>query len=171
MKEVPIKRKISGSNAYPETRVMEVIGYALVDDQHYSDLIQYIWTLNNGYVQRSIGHKNVFMHNDIWRRLESRPHIKLDHIDRNPLNNQLNNFRLATDPQNSMNRGLVANSTSGFKGVSLRNKKYRANIKANGRHMHLGYFDTALEAAKVYDIAAVKYFGEFAVTNKSLGKL
>jgi hypothetical protein len=60
---------------------------------------------------------------------------------------------------------MIVTNTSGRKGVNLyRNGKWRATIGQR----HLGYFDTAQEAADAYDRAAVEHFGEFALTNKEL---
>ena len=133
--------------------------------------------MDKGYAWRSEiiegNNKKIHMHYDIWRRLEGRPHIKLDHIDRNPLNNQLSNLRPATHAQNGMNKGLRTDSTTGYKGVSWdqSRKKYAADIKVNGKRLRLGRFNTAFEAAKAYDTAALKHCGEFATTNQSLGLL
>jgi hypothetical protein len=90
-----------------------------------------------------------------------------DHKDRDGLNNQRDNLRVATHAQNDQNRGLRRDNTSGYKGVSWRKdkKKWQAHIKVNQHARHLGYFKSKLTAAKVYDTAAIRYFGKFAALN------
>ena len=66
-----------------------------------------------------------------------------------------------------MNKLTPNTNTSGYKGVSWhkRDNIWTANIKANGVKKHLGNFFCLVKAAKAYDDAAIKYFGEFAHTN------
>jgi hypothetical protein len=87
--------------------------------------------------------------------------IRVDHKDRNGLNNQRNNLRIANVVQNAGNSRKRDNKT-GFKGVSRRGKRFMAYIGVKGKVSYLGSFDTAELASVAYEAAANKYFGEFA---------
>jgi AP2 domain len=95
---------------------------------------------------------------------------EVDHADGDGLNNRRSNLRDGTGLRNKANKGLQANSTSGFKGVSRRGAKWGAFIKVNRKQVYLGLFGTPEDAAAAYDRAAVRYFGEYARTNLMLGK-
>jgi hypothetical protein len=92
---------------------------------------------------------------------------EVDHINRNPLDNQRHNLRPATRAQNQANRGANANNSSGFKGVcrDKRGGKWRARMMVNRHCHHLGFFLDAEEAARAYDKAAKECFGVFACLN------
>ena len=49
-----------------------------------------------------------------------------------------------------------SNSASGYFGVTSRGKRYRAEIWSNGKMKHLDMHDTAKQAAKAYDAAAIE---------------
>ena len=80
----------------------------------------------------------------------------IDHIDRNRLNNLVENLRYVSLSENSRNRSMASNNTSKFKGVSYdtHKKKYRAMIQYEGHRYSLGYFNTAEEAGRAYDAKA-----------------
>ena len=95
----------------------------------------------------------------------------VDHKDGNGLNNQKSNLRVVTNVQNAQNASLRKDNKSGYKGVTLdkrygRSDRWKSNIGVNKKLIYLGTFYTKEEAAQAYNIAAVKYFGEFARLNK-----
>lgn len=148
---------------------------ALVDDEDFEWLNQWKWCASRSrskwYALRYVkmpGIKGtrfvVRMHRII---LETPKDIFIDHIDMNSLNNQRNNLRFATNAENRCNVQKQSTSTSGYKGVSFHKHRglWQARIMTKGKSIHLGYFDTAEEAATAYDEAAKKYHGEFARLN------
>ncbi len=92
--------------------------------------------------------------------------MQIDHIDADPWNNRLSNLRLCTRSQNMMNRGRPIHNKSGYKGVSWNPKmgRWRAQIKANGKSVHLGWFSDPSNAHAAYVAAAADHHGSFART-------
>lgn len=92
------------------------------------------------------------------------PDVDVDHKDRKPDNNSIENLRLATNSQNGANKTKYNNNSTGYKGVSFHktNKRFAARIKKDGKQIHLGYFDTAEEAHEAYCKAARELFGAFS---------
>lgn len=64
------------------------------------------------------------------------------------------------------NRGIsYKKSSSKYIGVSISDKKYKAGIGHLCKYIRLGTYDSEIDAAKAYDIAAIKYFGNDCVLN------
>ena len=125
-----------------------------------------------GYIQLRIDTKLYLGHVLAWFYMTGEwPKGEVDHIDLNKTNDKWLNFRLITHQQNNFNKGVNINNTSGFKGVSWdkKSKKFAAYIKLDYKKMHLGYFESKIDAAQAYDRAAIKYFGAFARLNFPLG--
>ena len=90
-----------------------------------------------------------------------------DHKDHHKLNNRETNLRVCTYSQNSMNRSLRENTSSEYKGVcwDIGVKKWRASIVIKKKNVYLGIFVNIIDAAKAYNKAAQKAYGEFAFLN------
>lgn len=141
-------------------------GYSTkVDDEDYEYLNQFNWSAHKNrdgsvYARRKPGMDSPYEVIHIHREIMDTPDgLIVDHADHDPLNNQKSNLRNCTSGQNNANR-VCYNNKSGYKGVYI-----RADISVDGKTISLGTFSTAKEAAKAYDAAALKYFGEFANLN------
>lgn len=91
-----------------------------------------------------------------------------DHINGDRLDNRNHNLRKVTARQNSQNAKISSNNSTGYKGVFRFRDRYRVAITVNGKRVHVGCYKTAEEAGIGYDMAALKYFGEYAKTNFSI---
>jgi hypothetical protein len=90
----------------------------------------------------------------------------VDHHDGDGLNNQGYNLRPATHFQNCQNSRGKHGIYSLFKGIrQRRGGQWTARIRVYKKELSLGCFHDEIEAAKAYDLAAKKYFGEFARLN------
>lgn len=144
--------------------------FALVDDEDYEYLSQFMWSIDNyGYANRARKiEKNVWrpkrMHHDI---IPSKNGQIVDHINRNRLDNRRENLRICSSTESIRNRGLNKNNSTGYKGVYYNQKrsKYQAYITVNRRHIYLGAYDNPTDAARAYDKSAVENFGEFSSPN------
>lgn len=147
--------------------------FAQVDDEDYDFLMQWKWYASDGrnghsfYASRREKKNLRFMqmHRQILNLTD--PQIKVDHKDGNGLNNQRSNIRPCTQSQNLANKRACGKSK--YLGVSPSNRKtlkWYACIKpAGSKTISLGCFKTEEEAARAYDDAAKKHFGEFANLN------
>lgn len=103
-----------------------------------------------GYIHIEIDGKKHKAHRLIWLYVYGEmPPDEIDHINRNKLDNSIDNLRLADRQINSRNRGASKNSKTGIRGVYL-DKNYgrwvaSINTSKNTR-LRLGYFDTLYEA-------------------------
>lgn len=113
------------------------------------------------YVYSCVSGKTIRLHNFIMNPEDD---MIVDHIDGNPTNNRRSNLRLCTEAQNSKNKSIQRNNTSGHKGVHLNKKsgKWVSRISVDGKRIVLGTFDKFDDAVNARKEADEKYFGEFS---------
>lgn len=143
---------------------------AFVSDEDYELVAQHRWCVASGgryaatAVKKIDGTKTlVAMHTMLTG------FSKVDHINHNGLDNQRSNLREASTSDNAKNKRKKLSASSRFKGVSWDSskKRWRVLIKpdSSSSQQHLGYFKVEELAAKAYDDAARKLYGEFAALN------
>ena len=148
--------------------------WTIVEQEDYYRLSKYNWHLNdNGatkiYAARSIRIgpgklKTVRMHREIMDFPEG---MLVDHKNGDTLDNRRSNLRLATHAQNARNSRKKENTSSKYFGLTFdwKRNKWAVRITFQNKSIWLGKYDNEIEAARVYDEAAKKYFGEFAHLN------
>lgn len=120
------------------------------------------WFVNdNGYVRANFpatrkNKRSLRLHRLI---MDAPKGLDVDHINGNKLDNRKSNLRIVTRGQNNQNQNPIRNKTkSGIRGVAWfeRDSKWRAYVSYKGKQLHLGYFDSKEEAAKVASSARKK---------------
>ena len=123
----------------------------------------------NGYLQVNLsndGEKSTKkIHKLVANAFLENPENKrcIDHIDHNRTNNRISNLRYATNSENSQNKSMQSNNTSGIVGISFHkaSQKWTAQIFVNGLKKHLGSFDDKNDAITARQEAEMTYFGEY----------
>ncbi len=95
------------------------------------------------------------------------PSNQLDHKDHKEANNNPTNLREANGSQNKANSGKHKDNISGYKCVSWnkQHKKWVVQIQKDKKSYFLGCFIDPIEGAKIYDVAAILLFEDFAILN------
>jgi len=147
--------------------------FALVDDSDYAALSCHKWYTGqtascNVYAKRKFvkpggGRTDLYMHRQLFPSA-----AEVAHRDGDGLNNQRENLVPMTHQQNLWgSRRKKLGASSKYRGVCWvsADKKWKAQIRCNGKLIYLGQFDSEDNAARAYDDAATKLFGEFASPN------
>ena len=144
----------------------------LIDDDKLDIVSPYKWHVYKGYAEASTkinGRVTTIRMHRLVMGLGHKVGI-VDHINRNTLDNRVQNLRVVSAQENRMNTGPSRGNKSGYKGVVYRatNKlrPYVAFAHHNSKQYYLGAFKTAKDAADAYDKKIVELHGPLAYTNK-----
>ena len=112
-----------------------------------------------GYLQVEIDGKPDRVHRVIWSYVNGQipKGMMIDHVNGVTDDNRITNLRLVTNSQNQQNRHCAqSNNKLGIKGVSFvpRLGKFEASIQSGGKKTLVGFFESAIDAAKAYALAA-----------------
>ena len=137
---------------------------ALVDDKDFKRLNKFKWSAwTNGTHWYAV--RGIYMHKEIIGDVSMA--IEIDHKNKNGLDNRRSNLRKCTRSQNSHNTNGHKDRRSKYKGLTYRKRdnKWEARICINSIRIHLGMFKNEIDAAKAYDVGAMKHFGKYAHLN------
>ncbi len=135
-----------------------------IDTRLIPTVQQYYWKKNDkGYITRSNrGMPKLHLH---WLALgyNNPPKHLIDHISRDKTDCRTANLRFVSPQQNSMNRSIGRNSTTGYVGVCFikRRNLYQAKICLNNQSIYLGTSRDPIECAQMYNLASKILFGEY----------
>lgn len=149
--------------------------FALVNSEDFEELSKHKWyahiSRNKYYACRQASRKNnngkrvtIWMHCCV---LSSPIGYETDHHSGDTLDNRRDNLRVCTHAENCRNQQNRPCSSK-YKGVrkqKVSQQKWTAQIKLDGKQIHLGCFDDEIKAARAYNIKAKELFGEFARLN------
>ena len=150
--------------------------FAIVDDDDFERLSQHKWTamVTGQNIKRVYAYrrtewdnanrrwmKSILMHREIMQAVDG---LDVDHINHDTLDNRKENLRCATRSQNLANNRRARGET-GMRGVVRTQRREKEPYQVMCRTKHIGRFLDLYEAARAYDSAALKEFGEFARLN------
>lgn len=142
----------------------------IVDDADFDLASKFKWRPHKVgghiYARGKVDGKSQYLHRTL---LNPAQQMVVDHINGNTLDNRRVNLRAATRAENARNCG--ASKGRPFKGVFPQVGGYMARIVVDRKPIYLGYFKDIEDAARAYDAAAIKEFGEFAWLNFPMATL
>lgn len=123
-------------------------GTVSISKEHESMIRGYNWSIFKSrkvyYAHSHVGDGEYLkMHRLIAERVFGSSDKSVDHINRDGLDNRLNNLRYATNSEQGHNKGMFSHNTSGVKGVSYQSRvsKWRAEIHHRKKKFTKLFFD------------------------------
>jgi hypothetical protein len=117
-----------------------------------------------GYVFISFKGRIYPAHRLIWAMHGNPPAETIDHINRDPSDNRIENLRAATKNEQLFNTGLRPDNKSGIKGVSWHRitNTWRGQVCFQGKAYSAGYFSSKEKCGQAVQALRDRLHGEFA---------
>lgn len=178
MKEIELYQFTGGNRRFPHTKKYKFVTKTLVDEDDYVKFFDYVWlaewqkSVGSYYAKRHemVNGKSItiYLHREILG-LPRNPGrgclLKADHINHNTLDNRKCNLRICDNTQNVINRRRMSNGKGSFRGVYPNEHCFQPRINYKNITICFNRLNSEIEAAFVYNIAAVTLHGEYANLN------
>ncbi len=146
----------------------------ILDDIDYELVSLFKWQAHKDgktfYASSSITVNGVKYHIHLHKLILVVPEdMRVDHRNRNGLDNRRQNLRPCTHAQNLLNRPANKNTSSKHKNVHWRKDISRWQVSitiSQGKRKYLGCYKNEATAAQAYNDAVIKYHGEFIYLNE-----
>lgn len=97
-------------------------------------------------------------HTLVWRVVTGTwPDKQLDHVNRNRVDNRIENLRLVTDQENKMNKGVQINNALGLQNIVMHGNSYRVQVMLYGKFITSKTFRTLEQAIAHRDAIRLQY--------------
>jgi len=139
----------------------------IIDDDDIAKCAVYTWHSNAaGYVQgwskgSAKNRHRTYLHRLVAGAITGQV---VDHVNFDVLDNRKGNLRLTINRLNIAKNRRIGGET-GYKGVKKNRNKFAARGWKNGVSIHLGVTESAIYAAHLYDLHALREYGVFASLN------
>lgn len=140
----------------------------IVDKIYWHKLMEYKWSINgNQYVGGRCNKKIINMHQYIYELHHGNIPELIDHVNKNKLDNRIENLAEKTSSHNNHNRTKLKNASSKYYGVSYgkANKTWQSEITKDGKRYYLGRHKNEIDAAIAYNNKATELYGDNANLN------
>jgi len=139
----------------------------LVDDDKWHDLTYNMkWRYSNGYAQTTLDKSGKHLQRYLYEKYlpeKDISNLKIDHVNRNRLDNRMSNLEPVTDGVNRYNR--ETQNKWGYRGLYKNGDKFCAGIIYKEQKYRTKGFETVEEAALSYNELAKQYYGDRAFLN------
>lgn len=142
-------------------RMGKVIATTIINEHNLELCVNYKWHITNGYASAIINGALTYLHRLL---LNATNEETVDHINRNCLDNRIENLRICSQEQNLWNSKKPSHNTSGYKGVCFdkSRNKWVAQISIKNVTKLIGRFSTKEEAYAAYVKRASEIRGQYA---------
>ena len=104
-------------------------------------LTNYIWSSSRGYSLANVNGKKIKMHRMLMNPNDD---MCIDHINRRPYDNRIDNLRIVTHAENMRNKSIYSSNTSSCSGIGYRTKNGKDSWRCfinnnNGRRIERSF--------------------------------